>query len=59
MTDMNNFDEEFLRIKGLSNTSLIAKELKNKSIEFREAYQKRSKKLRNDKYQGHAKDRLN
>jgi len=59
MTDMNNFDDEFLRIKGLRNTSLIAKELKNKSIEFREAYQKKSKKLRNDKYQGHAKDRLN
>ena len=59
MTDMDNFETEFARIKGLGNGSHIAKELKAKSQEFRDAYDKKGKKMRNDKYQAHAKDRLN
>lgn len=59
MTDMDNFEAEFARIKGLGNGSHIAKELKAKSQEFRDAYDKKGKKMRNDKYQAHAKDRLN
>lgn len=59
MTDMDNFETEFARIKGLGNTYLIATELKSKSYEFRDAYSKMGKKMRNNKYQGHAKDRLN
>ena len=59
MTDMDNFEAEFARIKGLGNGNLIAKELKAKSQEFRDAYDKKGKKMRNDKYQAHAKDRLN
>jgi len=56
---MDNFEAEFARIKGLGNGSHIAKELKAKSYEFRQAYDKKGKKMRNDKYQVHAKDRLN
>ena len=60
MTDMENFEAEYARIKGLGmNGKLIAKELKSKSFEFQIAYQKKGKKERNDKYQGHAKNRLN
>jgi hypothetical protein len=59
MTDMDNFEAEFARIKGLGNGSHIAKELKFKSFEFRDAYQKKGKKERNDKYHGHAKDKIN
>jgi hypothetical protein len=60
MTDMENFEAEYARIKGLGmNGKLIAKELKSKSFEFQIAYQKKGKKERNDKYQGHAKDRIN
>jgi hypothetical protein len=59
MTDMDNFEAEFARIKGLGNGSHIAKELKSKSHEFRNAYEKKGKKMRNDKYHGHAKDKNN
>lgn len=59
MTDMDNFEAEFARIKGLGNGSHIAKELKAKSDEFRKAYDKKGKKMRNDKYQAHAKDKHN
>ena len=59
MTDMDNFEAEFARIKGLANATQMAKELKSKSYEFREAYQKKGKKMRNEKYQGHAKDKIN
>lgn len=59
MTDMDNFEAEFARIKGLGNGNLIAKELKAKSDEFRKAYDKKGKKIRNDKYQAHAKDKRN
>ena len=59
MTDMDNFEAEFARIKGLGNCNLIAKELKAKSDEFRKAYDKKGKKIRNDKYQAHAKDKRN
>jgi hypothetical protein len=59
MTDMDNFEAEFARIKGLGNTRLVAKELKAKSFEFRDAYNKKGKKMRNDKYHAHAKDKNN
>lgn len=59
MTDMDNFEAEFARIKGINNASLIAKELKAKSQEFRNAYDKKGKKMRNDKYHAHAKDKVN
>jgi len=59
MTDMDNFEAEFARIKGLGNGNLIAKELKAKSDEFRKAYDKKGKKIRNDKYHAHAKDKNN
>lgn len=59
MTDMDNFEVEFARIKGLGNGSHIATALKAKSQEFRDAYDKKRKKMRNDKYQAHAKNRLN
>jgi hypothetical protein len=59
MTDMDNFEAEFARIKGLGNGSHIARELKSKSFEFRVAYEKKGKKMRNAKYQEHAKNRLN
>jgi hypothetical protein len=59
MTDMDNFEAEFARIKAIGNSRLTAKELKAKSFEFRVAYEKRGKKMRNDKYHAHAKDKNN
>jgi len=55
-TDMDNFEEEFVRIKGLANSTMMAKELQKKSYEFREAYNKKGKKIRNDKYREHSRD---
>jgi len=56
---MDNFQLEFARIKSVGNTAQISKELKQKSAEFRLMYDKMCKKIRNDKYLAHAKDRIN
>ena len=56
---MDNFDEEYLRIKTINNPALVADELHLKSFEFRDAYHKRRRKERNDRYRQINKTRLN
>jgi len=48
---MNDFDNEYERISSLTNNRLVAKELKEKTLEFREEYQKKRKKEINKRYQ--------
>ena len=47
---MDNFEEEYNRIKGLSNPNEVKNELKKKSLDFREEYRKKCRRTRNQKY---------
>ena len=59
MADMTNFAEEYTRITSIGNSKLIAKELKEKSLEFKEEYNRLRRKTRNDKYREPVKDKIN
>lgn len=56
---MDNFQEEYQRISSMTNAKLIAKELKMKSLEFKEEYNKMKRKARNQLYQANNKDKNN
>jgi hypothetical protein len=47
---MDNFEEEYNRIKGLTNPNEVKNELKKKSLDFREEYRKKCRRTRNQKY---------
>lgn len=59
MTDMENFNQEYERIIALQSSPLIARELKLKSYEFREAYKSLRAKTRNGRHRTGAKDLIN
>lgn len=56
---MENFKEEYARIREINNSHLVAEELHLKSYEFRDAYRALSRKERNARYRAHAKDKIN
>jgi hypothetical protein len=56
---MDNFDEEYKRIREINVTHLVSNELHLKSKEFRDAYRIRSKKERHNAYMLHSRDKVN
>ena len=59
MASVDNFDEEFERIRKYEHSHLVANELKSKSLEFREFYRQKTRQIRNNKYRQKNKDDLN